>query len=264
MSGQATGWVLRYGPHPKMLDRNGRPYGNRARGMRAVMVAVADAANRDGQHAHPGIVGICDASLYSRGQVGKILGELVDEGWLAVEEEGGGRGRATVYSIPRMSDETAHSPARSDDANRAVSDEKPRTPDTETAHSEPVNRAPQECAPTVGNGTSNGEDQRGAAAPLPGLPDSPRPDPVDQRARQIVDAVWERKNPKPATPYIGCVKIAKTLLVAGHDPQAIGRAMVAVPTISTRWVEAEIARHTPSRESGMIDDRTVESGRIEL
>lgn len=100
MSGQCTGWVLRHGPHPDDIDRTGRRYGARARALRAVLVAIADAANRDGEHAHPGTAGICDGSLYSRRQVQKLIGELVAEGWLVIEEQGGGRGLATVYAVP--------------------------------------------------------------------------------------------------------------------------------------------------------------------
>jgi hypothetical protein len=88
-------------------------------------------------------------------------------------------------------------------------------------------------------------------------------DPVKDRAREIVDAVWERKNPKPATPYIGCVKIAESLLHAGHDPQAIGKAMMTVPTISTRWVEAEIARSKPATRSRIIGPDDGASGVID-
>lgn len=100
MSGQATGWVLRHGPRPEHVDRAGKPYGARARGLRSVLVAVADAANRDGHHAHPGIDNVADAALYSRRQTISLLAELVSEGWLVIEEEGGGRGLATVYRIP--------------------------------------------------------------------------------------------------------------------------------------------------------------------
>jgi hypothetical protein len=36
MSGLVTGWVLKHGPHPSHVDRNGKPYGQRARGYRPV------------------------------------------------------------------------------------------------------------------------------------------------------------------------------------------------------------------------------------
>lgn len=68
--------------------------------MRLVLLTVADAANRDGEHAHPGLAAIVEGSLYGRAHVLATLARLLDEGWLVVEEEGGGRGRATVYRIP--------------------------------------------------------------------------------------------------------------------------------------------------------------------
>lgn len=99
MSGQATGWVLRHGPNPKHVDRTGRPYGTRARGLRSVLTAVADAANAEGEHAHPGIEGVMRGSLYGRRQAIDLLAELVAEGWLEVVEQGGGRGLATVFRV---------------------------------------------------------------------------------------------------------------------------------------------------------------------
>lgn len=86
MSGQATGWVLRHGP--------------RNRAMRAVLLPIADAANADGLHSHPGIAAIVEGSLYSRRQVLATITKLLEEGWVAIEEQGGGRGKATVYGIP--------------------------------------------------------------------------------------------------------------------------------------------------------------------
>ncbi len=93
------------------------------------------------------------------------------------------------------------------------------------------------------------------------------PDETRQRATQIVDKVWERSDPKPATPYIGCVKIAEKLLKAGHDPQDIGRAMLEAPTISTGAVEFAINRRTkpaPSRREPIDTNREGPEGRIDL
>lgn len=84
MSGQCTGWVLRHGP--------------KDRAMRAVLVTIADAANRDGEHAHPGIAAMVDGSCYSRATVFRALDRLKEEGWVSVEAEGQGR-FATVYTV---------------------------------------------------------------------------------------------------------------------------------------------------------------------
>lgn len=70
--------------------------------MRSVLTCVADASNADGKHAHPGIEGVMRGSLYSRRQSIILLDELVQEGWLGIEEAGGGSGKATVYWLPRM------------------------------------------------------------------------------------------------------------------------------------------------------------------
>lgn len=99
MSGQATGWVLLNGPRPDDTDRTDKPYGARARGLRSVLVAVADAANVRGEHAHPGTDNVAAAALYSRRQTINLLHDLVAEGWLEVTEQGGGQGMATTYRL---------------------------------------------------------------------------------------------------------------------------------------------------------------------
>lgn len=98
MSGQATGWVLRYGP--------------RDRAMRLVLITIADAANRDGRHSHPGIAAMVEGSLYSRAHVLAVVKRLLDDTWIVIEEEGGGRGRATTYGIPGVVDHPTGRPEK--------------------------------------------------------------------------------------------------------------------------------------------------------
>jgi hypothetical protein len=85
MSGQATGWVLKHGP--------------RDRAMRAVLVTIADAANAAGEHAHPGMEAMVEGSLYSRRSINAIIPKLIEGKWIRVEEVGGGRGKATVFTV---------------------------------------------------------------------------------------------------------------------------------------------------------------------
>lgn len=84
-------------------------------------------------------------------------------------------------------------------------------------------------------------------------------------ARTLVERVWERSDPKPATPFIAAVKIAKALLDAGHERNAIGRAMLTAPTISTRTLEIELAKaRPPAPRQAMMEDRDGPEGRIPL
>lgn len=158
MSGQATGWVLRHGPHPEHTDRHGRPYGARARGLRMVLHTVADAANADGANAHPGIEGVQRGSLYGRRQAIDLLAELVAEGWLEVTTEGGGRGWATVYRLPMV--------PRGNGAVAATTVQ-PASVKGAAVESETVQSAPERVQPGVhpnGVATSptNGTNQRAA------------------------------------------------------------------------------------------------------
>lgn len=85
MSGQCTGWVLRHGP----LDR----------AMRSVLLVIADAANRDGEHAYPGMAALTEGSLYGERTVQETIKKLLAGHWISVEKPGGGRGRQTVYKV---------------------------------------------------------------------------------------------------------------------------------------------------------------------
>lgn len=138
MSGKATGWVLQHGPRPDDLDHEWKPLGlSRARGWRAVLAVIADAANADGEHAHPGRQTIIDASLYSASTVDRVLGELTEAGWIEVEATGGGRGKATTYRIPGVTKppqdrEVTDRNLPNPDAKPPQSDAKPPRVDTDT------------------------------------------------------------------------------------------------------------------------------------
>lgn len=158
MSGQASGWVLRHGPKRTMLGQGGKAYGAKARGMRSVLVAIADAANRDGEHSHPGYAAICEMADYGRRQVATILDQLEAEGWIEVEEQGGGRGNATVYRIPGVRSDTAQPLHLSEDANRAIPEEKPRSPEADTAQS--GDPAPYSSTDSTEDPTTRAEAER--------------------------------------------------------------------------------------------------------
>lgn len=96
-----------------------------------MLLVVADAANADGKHAHPGTDNVAEFSLYSRRQAIHLLSELVADEWLEVTETGGGRGQATVYRIIMERVQPPHEP---NPGNGAA------TP-TETVQSDPLKGA---------------------------------------------------------------------------------------------------------------------------
>ena len=75
--------------------------------MRAVLITIADAANRDGDHARPGVSAMVEGSLYGKSHVSRVLRSLVAEGWLEVTEQGNGRGLATTYRVVMDRPETS-------------------------------------------------------------------------------------------------------------------------------------------------------------
>lgn len=66
--------------------------------MRAVLLTIADAANRDGEEAHPGLNAIIEGSLYKRSRVLAVVRQLEQEGWIEVVEAPA-PGRATNFRV---------------------------------------------------------------------------------------------------------------------------------------------------------------------
>ncbi|QOR55372.1 MAG: hypothetical protein SHS37scaffold145_23 [Phage 71_18] len=238
MSGQCTGWVLRFGPHPDHLDRHGKKYGAKARGYRAVLLTIADAANVDGLHSHPGIAAMCTGSLYSRRQVQTIEDELVAEGWVRITEQGGGRGRATVYDVLMDRPERAQSlhPGKG-----AVSPAKGRSPEPETV--QPGADTVQSRLHPNGVATTTNEEPTPPAAPA---------DP----AREVVDAFWkwctDQGRPTPTlpnggqgNPFMALVKIVRHLLDAGHPVAQVKVALTTTPAYTINALTLQINQRRP-------------------
>ena len=94
--------------------------------------------------------------------------------------------------------------------------------------------------------------------------DKPPGDPLDERANLVARAAWERKTPRPATPFVAVRKIARSLLDAGWPDAEVIEAMVAAPTISTRAVELQLSRRRPAQRRTIEQDRSALSGKVQL
>lgn len=164
MSGQATGWVLRYGP--------------KDRAQRAVLVVIADAANRDGEHSHPGNDAIAQGSLYSSGHVRRVVADLAESGWLVcTAHPQGGRGLAPEFCIPGVrvapagyeDDKPAHGARLSAEQTaetRASEDGKARILDAKGAHLA-LKGARPDARPTVSTTVKNNGRANGRRTPPP-------------------------------------------------------------------------------------------------
>lgn len=107
------------------------------RSAHAVLVAICDAANRDGESAHPGVQAMVDGSGYRRSAVLAAVARLKQLGYVEEVEPGGGRGKAAVYRIPGVTDpawrpETVQPVDGSVDRNGPASDTKPSSQRAET------------------------------------------------------------------------------------------------------------------------------------
>lgn len=260
MSGACTGWVLRSGPHPDHVARDGKKYGAKARGYRAVLLTIADAANRDGEHAHPGLAAMCSGSLYSRRQVQTIEDELVAEGWVTVTEHGGGRGRATVYTV-RMDRPERVQPPHPEPAPKGATE----PPETVQPGGQRVQPEAETVQPTLHpNGVTTNTNE------------VPTPPAGADEARDLVTAFWQwctdNGRPTPTLPtagqgnaFMALVKIVRTLLAAGHPAPAIKQALVATPTYTINALTLQInQRQAPATgpRAPIAADRTRPSGRV--
>lgn len=235
MSWQATAWVLNDGPRPDDLDRTGKRYGTKARGMRLVLLVIADAANKDGQHAHPGNAAIEEGSLYGRSQALAIVADLIAEGWLVVEEQGKGRGHATVYGVALDRRETVRPSDPSEEANRPATEREPSDLDAGTVRS----GAGAPISPTALNEPTSAE------APPPRATD----DPVKARAHALATLAFEQE-PKPVTRggFLAVMARLEVALRAGYVVQDLERAILAAPiTWTADGLTTAIAKANPRR-----------------
>lgn len=87
-----------------------------------------------------------------------------------------------------------------------------------------------------------------------------------ERGRRIAAAVWDARKAAgqstPAQPFVAVAKIAERF--DSYDERAVVAAMLAVPTISTGWVEGELRRHARRRApAALVAERGKrESGRV--
>jgi hypothetical protein len=79
--------------------------------MRSVLVVIADAADRNGEHSNPGAQALVQRTLYSDGHVRRMIARLLAEGWIE-QTERAGPGKFSEYRV-RM-EETPRAVASAD------------------------------------------------------------------------------------------------------------------------------------------------------
>lgn len=229
MSLEAMGWVIRCSPYEGSTH--------------AILLNIADTANEQYEFEFWMRQGkLMRKSRWKRSAVQKALATLISDGVLVVLVEGKGRGEPTKYRLVMSPD----APVVYD----------VREPGGVPKAEQPATRAPQEQPAT----RAPGAHEQGTLVPATRAPGArhastvdrsdPKADPkAEPKGRAIATEVWERSDPKPAQPFIAVQKLAAKLLDAGHSHEAIVEAMLAVPTISTGWVETQL-RQAKGRRPG--------------
>lgn len=109
--------------------------------MRFVLLTIADAANRDGDNARPGMQAMIEGSLYSVGHVRRVVAQLVEEDWIEITERGGGPGHETEFRVLMGRQKDAHhenlSPGAESESRARVAQES-RTQTRDIAEASPL------------------------------------------------------------------------------------------------------------------------------
>jgi hypothetical protein len=184
-------------------------------------------------------------------QVRRALGALVDDGWAEVVEPARGR-NAAVYRLLF--------PTLTGAARAATPDVEARTTRVDHVDADvsqpPLLTCPNEIPTNNADADASTRASRSKREPRE----------HEAEARAITAEAWEQITPKPAVPFVAVVKIVEPFVGAGWPRDRIVAALVAVPTISTRWVEAELRGKAsgPQGERAMITDRSTPGGTIPL
>jgi hypothetical protein len=243
MSGQCTGWVLRHGP--------------KDRAMRAVLITIADAANRDGENSHPGRDAMVEGSGYSRATVTEVLRRLEDEGWIEVTERGRGRGHATTYRVPMVVPEKGQPLAPSIEEKGPVQPEKRASLDPEKGQS-------GEPTLLLFNGSYNGSTN----GPPPSAPATEVPARRDPLFDAVVEACAIAVGDLTPSARGGLNRALAELRQAGADPLEVPhraavyrarfpQAVLTPNALAKHWPTCAVAPPPPAPRRGSVGDDTM-------
>lgn len=235
MSAEAVGWVWRRSPY---------------RGITLVVhLAIADSVNDQNEHE----LWMRQAVLATkcrtrRATVNEAIAKMVTDGYLELLVEGSGGANRYRFLMPSDAPVVYDSqPVRARPTRRR----------TEPADPLPLDggaRSPNTgCTPTaqgVRADRTGGVRQAYTEPKGTQVTQGEQPPATGSVAQPLVKRVWDRSDPKPATPFIGAVKIAERLLAAGWPADAVEDAMVEAPTISTGAVELVLNRRKPPARRG--------------
>jgi hypothetical protein len=254
VSGKCTGWVIEHGP------RNIYEF--------AVLMVIADSANTEGEHSHPGLVNLVRGSrLTSDRGVQKVLNRLLADRWIEVTEVGGGRGRATEYRVlmgrrnPERQDGdtaaaipeprsgfTGRNPERDD---KETPNERTRNPERDRDRSSYATEKPTVKANAV---TADGGD-------------------VERLCNLLADLVEANGSKRPTITDTWRVECDRLIRIDGKTPDKIERAIrwsqrdpfwranvLSMPTLRAKYDQLRLARereldagHGPARRATGMD-----------
>ena len=235
MSAEASGWVWRRSPYKGVAF--------------AIHLAIADSVNDQNDYElwmRQAV--IATKARTRRATVNETLAKLIADGYLELVAEGTGGANRYRFLMPPTAPVVYDSRPKRQPAAANAPEQLPlggvRSADTGCTPSEqggvrPANRGvrPANTELKQTQGGTQGEPK-------------PRGDAGASLSLELVRRVWDRCSPKPATPFIGAVKIAERLLAAGWSAEAVENAMVAAPTISTGAVELVLNRQPKQQRRG--------------
>lgn len=191
-------------------------------------------ADKEGR-AYPGRRRLAEQLGASEASLKRALAELVDHGMVRVKARyrpDGGRTSNDFWLWPSLPDDPTPAHLRADPP---ITHEPGEGSPVSRQEREPLEREP--------------ENELLPREPLPAkpLPDPRQPRANEATAREIAKAVYDARDPKPATPFPGVCQIIEKLLDAGHAAARVKDAAMNVPTISVGWMEGALNSRQAAR-----------------
>lgn len=201
------------------------------------LVAHAEVATGD---ARPSMETLAGYGQMSARKVASCIATLAEVGYIEVEPRDG---LASMYHllpppplplhvVPRSDVETHASTARGTGGARQ---DVPNTTAPDADEREPGTRTQNENPP--GAHAPDAEPTEMFASEVPRKDDA-----LKRTAHAVTVAVFEQRDPRPAAPFPGVMKVARMLLVAGHTPAAVIAAMVEDGAMTVAAVEFRLGR----------------------
>lgn len=219
--------------------------------MRAVLITIADSANRDGEHARPGMQAMVEGSLYSETTVNRTVRKLVEDTWVEQTEKPG-PGKVAEFRLLDPSTGLGIM-GWGQPANVSQNDRRSKPTSVKrrsnVGHSDDRRSDAPSLLPIDGNGNDGDASANGST-------ELATADPVKRHAHELTVLAFEQ-TPKPVTRggFPAVMGRIEAEVRAGTTIQAIKAAILAGDvTWTADGLRTAISKAKPAKASGARRD----------